>query len=204
MYLLRVFCLARISILILALCPKAVGQIGIYLYSTSPLENGVIVAARLETNRILQSCGVSLAWSVCEQGDREGTGCEKSGPEILHLRLYHTVAAKRFGAAIDTFGFALSAPAPEFGVYVGVFHERVEEFAVRDQVHTGKLLGHVMAHEIGHLLLGGGGHAADGIMKSSWRGKDLYRMNRGELLCLPQQRKAMEKNVHARLAAARR
>ena len=42
-------------------------------------------------------------------------------------------------------------------------------------------LGHVMAHELGHLLLGSNSHSGMGIMRAHWQSEELRRLSRGGL-----------------------
>ena len=45
---------------------------------------------------------------------------------------------------------------------------RIEALAKRGGIDAAKVLGIVMAHEIGHLLLGRGAHSSAGIMSGRW------------------------------------
>ena len=156
-----------------------------------------------DADRILLSAGVRVTWSSCQPSDPGRKPCAVPGPATLQLRLYPAAAESKFPVASDAFGFALSLPLPSHGFFVGIFHERVTELALRDRMKPGQLLGHVMAHEMGHLLMGGGGHAADGIMKFPWRDKELDRVRRGMLLFLPGQARIIRGNVELRLATRR-
>jgi hypothetical protein len=44
------------------------------------------------------------------------------------------------------------------------------------------LLGHVMAHELGHFLLGDNSHSRDGIMIDAFREQEFRRAQTGKLL----------------------
>ena len=85
-------------------------------------------------------------------------------------------------------GFALVPASGEPGHVISIFHDRIEEMAFQklDGVtrgifasalphtsRTGLVLGTVMAHEIGHLLLGAGSHSRQGIMRPNWNRQDL-------------------------------
>jgi len=65
----------------------------------------------------------------------------------------------------EVFGFANSP------ILASVYSERVIQKAKRDGIEfqAPTLLGNVIAHEIGHLLLGKNGHATTGIMRSKWQ-----------------------------------
>ena len=54
------------------------------------------------------------------------------------------------------------------GTIVYVFFGRVERFARAQRVLSSTMLAHVIAHEIGHLLLPKGWHSDRGIMRGKW------------------------------------
>jgi hypothetical protein len=62
---------------------------------------------------------------------------------------------------VDALGFADPSVARAHVIY-----ERVEELTMRSRRSAASLLGDVMAHELGHLMLPGGQHSARGIMRS--------------------------------------
>ncbi len=51
----------------------------------------------------------------------------------------------------------------------------------------GEILGHAVAHEIGHLLLATDAHSLIGIMKENYDNDDLFAMGRGRLVFEPEQ-----------------
>ena len=65
---------------------------------------------------------------------------------------------------------------------VAVFGDRVEMYVrglrTRD---AGKVLGHVLAHEIGHVLEGIARHSESGLMKAHWTPNDYSEMLRSGL-----------------------
>jgi hypothetical protein len=54
-----------------------------------------------------------------------------------------------------------------------VYPDRVKSTALTSNTTFGTLLGRVVAHEIGHLLLNRNMHAAAGLMKAHWTRDDL-------------------------------
>jgi hypothetical protein len=60
------------------------------------------------------------------------------------------------------------------------------------------ILASVMAHEMGHLLLGSNAHAVSGIMKAHCQLSELRRIGMGSLLFLPEQGKRMRARVNQR------
>jgi predicted SprT family Zn-dependent metalloprotease len=62
-------------------------------------------------------------------------------------------------------------------------------------VRLADVMGGVVAHEIGHLLLGSHAHASTGIMRAQWRGEDLHKLVKGELLFTAEQAAQMRTTV---------
>jgi hypothetical protein len=63
-----------------------------------------------------------------------------------------------------------------------VSYERTIRFSKAIGIAPGRLLGYVLAHEIGHLLLPRGGHARSGIMREPWGPSELRQLSMGTLL----------------------
>jgi hypothetical protein len=79
------------------------------------------------------------------------------------------------GAMAFAMPFDKSAPA------ITVMYDRIQLAAVRQTRMEQILLAHVLAHEIGHILLNSGAHTQSGIMKAYWSIADLYEMSKKPL-----------------------
>jgi hypothetical protein len=78
---------------------------------------------------------------------------------------------------------ALPAGPPRLGASdMTIFYPRVVEFAAQRIATRSQILGHVIAHEIGHQLLGSKTHASFGIMRGQWDAQDLRAASMGALL----------------------
>ena len=62
-----------------------------------------------------------------------------------------------------------------------VLYKRVEQLTGGNGVDLANVLAIAMAHELGHLLLPGGRHSQDGLMRPNWTKKDLQLAQRGRL-----------------------
>jgi hypothetical protein len=67
-------------------------------------------------------------------------------------------------------------------VHCGVFYDRVQQIS-RQTVNEGMVLGHAIAHELGHLLLGVDAHSPEGLMRAHWTSRDLALAAQGKLFC---------------------
>ena len=72
-------------------------------------------------------------------------------------------------------GFAAVATDGGVGRIAYVIYDRVQAQASTGVIDETSLFGFVMAHEIGHLLLGPGSQADSGLMKGYWEREDLQR-----------------------------
>jgi hypothetical protein len=89
----------------------------------------------------------------------------------------------------------LRRPGSRFGLALHVdafvFFHRVEEEARNGISSTSTILGHIMAHELGHLVLGESSHSSEGIMTETLRKKHFEQANKGKLLFLAEEAQRM-------------
>jgi hypothetical protein len=78
-----------------------------------------------------------------------------------------------------TFPGALAVSYLFEGIHIRVFYDRVR--TATESCPLPVLLGHVLAHEISHMLEGTDWHSASGMMKSRWDRNDFWRMARQPL-----------------------
>jgi hypothetical protein len=99
--------------------------------------------------------------------------------------------------------YAFPPDSGSFASNAGVLYDRVQ------QLDSGRasdtiLLGHAIAHELGHLLLGHGRHSVTGIMKADWDSRDLEAAGQGRLAFHSEERRHIQANVQRRLAESRK
>ena len=82
-----------------------------------------------------------------------------------------------------------------------VYADRARELADRREFEV--ILGWVIAHELGHLLLGRNAHSAAGIMRARWRAQDLKPSRQAAMLFLPAEAKRIRAQVLARAGKPR-
>ena len=67
------------------------------------------------------------------------------------------------------------------GCHADVFYAEVELIQQEAGLSAEAILGLVIAHELGHLLLGSNSHATTGIMRANWKKQDLSLASKGML-----------------------
>jgi hypothetical protein len=89
--------------------------------------------------------------------------------------------ASKLTVSNEPLGFAQQCPDSEPGCVANIFYAKIDEVAWRAGGRSARILGHTMAHELGHLLLGANAHSPSGIMRGDWSPEDLMFMRSGEL-----------------------
>jgi hypothetical protein len=152
--------------------------------------------AEREASRILAEAGLQIIWVNCPRVDSSSSLRDPClGPleaTDVVLRVLPRVNRAKFQ---DTeFGFAVVP------TLASVYSERVMRLAVSDEAtFEGPIsLGCVIAHELGHLLLGSGSHARTGIMQSRWDRKQIRQATTGRLLFTEEESQRMKREVAAR------
>jgi hypothetical protein len=161
-------------------------QVTINLYNDARVPETVLREARLEAAKIFRRAEVQIIWMDCSSGQARSTSdpaCDnRRGPSHLSLR----IVSWSFKSNDSVFGVSFLSPEGE-GTYGNVFYDSVEKLHTEWRTEITTVLGHVMAHEIGHLLLGTNAHSRMGIMRSNWHGKELRSISTGTLLFTPPQ-----------------
>lgn len=130
------------------------------IYDYAALPPPVLERAKGVATTIYGRIGVSLTWlagpQVAAAVPTNTAACPNSPTPLIHLRLLRGSANRR--RPTGDLGFAVSG-----GTLASVLVERVEYVAKSKSQDVGDLLGVIMAHEIGHLLLPPDSHST-GIM----------------------------------------
>jgi len=183
--------------------PEELPEIIVRLYNYAGAAESILSGARQQATRILLEAGVRLRWLTCtvnEQGVAEDSRCyQAQGPAAISLLVCPRQMTPKAGLPPGIFGFSLmpeQGPAMSARVY---FH-RLEELADGPQLRKGPLLGSMMAHEIGHLLLGVNSHTREGIMSIPWDPGTLRKADLGQLGFTGKEAAAMRAEAFRRLA----
>jgi len=152
-------------------------SIRIRVFNIAKISPVVLGEAEQQAARIFDAAGTEIAWQECP--------CSGSlGSRDFMLR----IVPRLFGSTRNPFqrnNLEFAAVDEDGGILATVFCDRVE--ALTRGGNTSKLLGHAIAHEIGHLLLGSKAHTEKNIMRTYWSKDYLKSINRGELLFTPEQ-----------------
>jgi len=156
----RIERLAGIGCLVLVAAAQARGQereIAVGLDNPQVVPFALLAQAQATAARVYAGIGVKLAWR------------SRAATEI-RMQFDTGVAA---GVHPGAMGYAM--PYGKGGTRIHILLDRVR--SAGSQKLTGVLLGHVMAHELGHVLEGISRHSDSGLMKARWDGHDFDQMS---------------------------
>jgi hypothetical protein len=183
--------------------PKPESKIQVFVYNYAGVSPETLARAEREAARIYSRTGIQTEWLDCPLTPDQAAqypACQlPPSPARLALRLLSRPMAERIGLSQATFGSALLPEDGGFGMTAQVCAHCCEELAKGDQTLNAAVLGHVMAHELGHLLLGIGSHGATGLMHVPWHHKELENVAQGSLLFTSSEGEKMRRQVSARL-----
>jgi hypothetical protein len=181
-------------------------KITIFVYNYAAIPPDVLAQTEAEATRIYQLGGIEIQWLDCPLAPGEASqfpACQvPPGPTRLALRILSQSMAERLRQAQDSFGFALYPEDGSFATVANLFAHDAEQLANRRGVRQGVILGHLMAHELGHLLLGAGSHSSSGIMHVPWHLKELEIIAQGRMWFTPAEAGRMRTNVRVRVQAS--
>jgi len=178
--------LSILSVLLGGLCPqRTLAQarsssvsLTVSIFNDASVPQSVSVAQERAV-LIMHRAGISLVWLDCgtPENRARNAGCSAiSFPQHPSIRLVCRAGL----AGQDTFGQSFQDAAGA-GSYAVVYFRTLQTSKAAEVVNPGELLGHVVAHELGHLLLGLNSHSANGLMSSVWQASELRQASQGDL-----------------------
>ena len=150
------------------------------VFNDAAVPPSVLQTAQARAETVLDGAGIALTWLDCGTPGNwvQDIGCRDIAfPSHLSVRL----ARNGRHRAGDVFGESFLDDRG-VGNYASVYVEPLAASKALDVVSEGDLLGYVVVHELGHLLLGLDSHSADGLMRGKWDFAALQQAARGTLI----------------------
>jgi hypothetical protein len=145
-------------------------RIVLRVYDLADVDTAIMASAKKVTAEIFRKAGVDTVWLDCSV-DQSDCGSEAERPQFkLQLPSRATVSNSN-----GPLGFAMPCAHDKDACVFYIFYSRITAIAAVHGVRPGQILGHVMAHEIGHTLLGPDAHDLCGIMQSRLPVGDMER-----------------------------
>lgn len=164
-------------------------SVSVHNYADVPAE--LLLAAEEEAHKIFEQAGLETVWLNCspKMENTQPVGCSITDRTHLVLKLQCHAVSKQARNRTDVLGVA-TLDEKGVGYYGYVFYDRVQKLAETRKL-SHRLLGDVLAHELGHLLLGSTAHSISGLMSGQWSGEGLRRVSEGAMLFAPWESRVM-------------
>ncbi len=160
----------------------------VHIYNVGSAGTRDIHQLELSATRIFNQAAIQMLWVDCSNACVECATLTR-----LTGRSARNIVQLRVVDQLDRGGeHALGWTNPNSTEFtVGYNRARLMARASTFGLSPGQILGHVAAHEIGHILLGTTTHSPFGVMKSAYYGSDLLNMAKGNLLFNVQESKTL-------------
>jgi hypothetical protein len=147
------------------------------VYNTYGVGRADTQAGQATAESILRDARVAIEWRECRTPKGPSAKALDPCSDVLSATevIMRIVRSPR-GTSPESFGFSYVDHMSGIGSLATVFGDRVSATAKELRISGGTLLGRVIAHELGHLLLGTTAHSANGLMRSHWSER-LLRVN---------------------------
>jgi len=176
-------------------------NIPVLVYNYAEVAPGILAGAEHQAGRILSQAGVRAIWFDCSV--KAGKLDEKSicrsglGNQNIVLRLL----SRHVPTRVPDFAFGFAVSPGLASIYYGDAAGMAERQNLRSELPT--LLGCLMVHEIGHLLLNSYGHSSTGVMQAEWGPRQLQQSLTGLMTFTPAQSRLLREQVQTRMVESR-
>jgi hypothetical protein len=168
-------------------------QLTVFVTDSAGAAEHLIADAERGAARVFHQAGVDVAWVNCGMRAERPSDSRCDAPIMAADLVVRIVPRAR---TLPQRIFGVSFLANGRGVYADVFLDHIRQLREVDkQASLAAILGDVIAHELGHLLLGSNAHSREGIMQAHWEPEQVHRIATGQMLFTAEQAMRMRSRV---------
>jgi hypothetical protein len=194
-----------------AASPETSPAITIHVHNYAGVPSKTLAEAEEVAREVFRKAGVQTRWAdtvlTAENGQENSREHPARTFADIQLSIFTREMSDRDGAPNNAMGLAPGNGPDRKIVYI--FESNVEARFWRltraqgsarlyRPVSKAQILGHAIAHEIGHLLLNQQVHSSQGIMRGEWGFADFRDITEGLFLFTPQQAEFLRADVRRR------
>jgi hypothetical protein len=185
---------------------RSVLEITVHVDDYSGIEPAAMAQAQGFAGKILGRAGIGVQWRSClnpKQGAMPTTDCRSEATDLTHLlvKVLPERMCRRLAFTAEQVGLAALGGKGGVATDAYVCFDRVMNLANEWMTPWPPVLGAMIAHEAGHLLLGVNGHSPVGIMRARWSLGDIKQILEGRMNFDRQQAEKMRGDVRRRVNA---
>ena len=156
-------------------------EITVAVFNDAGISPEIVTSAEKTAGKIFYKAGIRTVWLNCDEPSEYAGGESPCKNVPLNQRFDVRIVRDSMGLRSSVLGIAFLSEAGA-GRQADVFYDGVARIRRESNIDAGTLLGHVTAHELGHLLLGANSHALSGLMRANWTREELLTASMGGLL----------------------
>jgi hypothetical protein len=166
----------------------------IVVFDHSHVPSGILTAAETHFGNVLALVGIDVQWVHPNPGDHQ----IRAGGSVLVMYLVQRRQMRHVKTGtLGCLGLAAVRSVQAQPVYsVVIFYDQLKPLA-QGRHDLSLILGHVMLHETGHILLGPA-HSLAGIMTPGWSAEVLSRIEKGVVVFTREESSRMQATLQAR------
>jgi hypothetical protein len=179
-------------------------DVDVRVYDSAGLPPRLVETALAVARATLAAANVQVGWQRCPASSACAVPAAAGRALVLRL-VTGTADARGTGASAALrsrhglpLGDAFVDTGRRTGVLATIYADRVLLLAGSAGTDPATLLGHAIAHEIGHLLLASNAHGTRGLMRPLWDRADLRRARERDWQFTPEEARAMRRRLDAR------
>ena len=141
--------------------------VAIHVTDNANLSPTELAGAQAYATAAYRAAGFHIVWSSAPWKPEVG---QSAGPPAIDVRVVIAPAdmaekkCREENLGDSVLGVAISGASEPRGRIVYVFYHRIERVAMAHHAPVPRGLGHVVAHEVGHALMGVNSHGGEGLM----------------------------------------
>lgn len=140
--------------------------------------------ATIETSRLFRAAAIDVTWQHLSDETARSRDIEQDNgvcPQMNEPRYITLRLMREAPATVSEDAIGVARPFAQTGTQISIFINRVELLARFVNTPLYVILGHAMAHEIGHVLLASSQHSSTGLMEAHWNTISLHLASEGLL-----------------------
>jgi len=168
-------------------------RIRVRMYDYTNITQPELERATSEATKRLAEAGIISEWVPCRIHSRPVAEprCDKSfTPSDFVVNILPHGMAARFKQPVHALAFTAIGSAMSQNWESWIFYDAIRALGERE-ASTGVLLGGVISHELGHLLVVSEAHTEAGLMQASWSAQQLDDLAHGRFRFTPEAMAAM-------------
>jgi hypothetical protein len=134
------------------------------VYEYKGMTADTLLEVEKETSQIFRKSGIGIDWILCRTAETIQE-CPNPTPSSPAVRMVSRFQLVKDRVHRETMGYAT-------GNFATVSVDFAQDLEKLGMGRTPEILAHVIAHELGHVLLPGPAHAVSGIMRANWNTTD--------------------------------